>query len=124
MQRHVAAVVLAAGVWRSLPLWLGRTWAERWRGLRPRPDGGGLLLETRSVHTFGMREPLWVASLDACGRVLRVRLLPPGRAFLDLDARWVLELPASAEPPCPGMVTTVVTKRLAVGKRHLAPGSP
>jgi uncharacterized membrane protein (UPF0127 family) len=86
---------------------VARTRAERRRGLRPRAQGRGLLLATRSVHGWGMREPLRVVSLDAAGRVRRVAVLPPGRLFVDPGARWIVELPMSRSAPAEGMTLQV-----------------
>jgi len=100
---------MAAG-WRSGPLRVARTRSERFGGLRPRAHGRGLLLAARSVHSFGMAEPLRVISLDAFGRVRRVARLLPGRVFFDPGARWVVELPAGRPAPPVGMALQVVTR--------------
>ena len=86
---------------------VARTPGERWRGLRPRPQGWGLLLAGCSVHGRGMRVPLRVASLDAAGRVRRVAWLRPGGLFFDPGAWWVLELPAGRPGPPVGMALRV-----------------
>jgi hypothetical protein len=67
-----------------------------------------LLLQARSVHGFGMREPLGVVSLDPGGRVRRVEMLLPRRVFWDRRAGWVMELPISRPPPPPGLVLRLV----------------
>jgi len=67
-----------------------------------------MLLRTCSVHGFGMREPLWVVSLDPGGRVRRVGLLLPRRVLWDPGAAWTIELPLSRRPPEPGMGLRVV----------------
>jgi len=95
--------VVAGPDWSSGPLLWACTPAERRRGLRPRPRGAGLLLAGRSVHGWGMAEPLRVVSLDAAGRVRRVALLPPGRVFVDAGARWIIELPMPRRAPQVGM---------------------
>ena len=66
------------------------------RGLRGhpplRPREGMLFLRCRSVHTFGMREPIAVVFLDRGMRVLAVRRCRPGRFVLPRRrARHVLE---------------------------------
>ena len=43
---------------------------ERWRGLRPRPDGRSMIIPGASVHAFGMREPVWAVGLDASDVVI------------------------------------------------------
>jgi uncharacterized membrane protein (UPF0127 family) len=56
-----------------------------------------LFERARSVHTFGMREPIVVAFLDRDHRVMRVATVPPGRIVWALRARHVLELPTGAD---------------------------
>ncbi|MBN2113328.1 MAG: DUF192 domain-containing protein [Acidimicrobiia bacterium] len=103
LERHAAVVELAGKGWRSGPVRLARTYRQRWRGLRPRPPGRGMLLAARSVHSMGMAVPLRVVSLDAAGQVRRVGLLPPGRLFVDWGASWIVELPVGHRPPAVGM---------------------
>ncbi len=103
LQHHAAVVEVAGAGWRSGPLLVARTRRERWRGLRPRARGRGLLLAGRSVHGWGMREGLRVVSLDAAGRVRRVALLRPRAVFVDRGARWIIELPAARPAPPVGL---------------------
>ena len=56
-----------------------------------------LFERARSVHTFGMREPILVAFLDRDHRVLRVTTVPPRRIVWSARARHVLELPAGSD---------------------------
>ena len=51
------------------------------------------------MHSFGMRESVWVVALDAAGATLGVRLLLPGRVLWWRQATWLLELPATEPPP-------------------------
>ena len=69
---------------------------ERVRGLLGRPSFGrdqALLLETtRSVHTFGMGFPIWVALLDDEHLIRRILHVPPNRLLLPRrGVRHVLE---------------------------------
>ncbi len=59
-----------------------------------------LFERARSVHTFGMRETIDVAFLDAHHRVIRVSSVPPRRIAFALRARDVLEMPAGADVRC------------------------
>jgi uncharacterized protein len=66
------------------------------RGLRGRPPPGPreamLFRRCRSVHTFGMQEPISVVFLDRQMRVIEVRRCLPGRVVvLRRGARHVLE---------------------------------
>lgn len=79
---------------------------ERARGLlghrSSRLGAGGLLVfaPCRSVHTFGMRQPIDVAFVDGHGRVLKaVRGMPPRRMAGCRGARVVIERFSS---PCNG----------------------
>lgn len=101
-------VVLIGPSWRSGPVRLAIGLRARLRGLRPRPAAAGLLLRTGSVHTIGMKFPLWAVTLSESGRVRRVVMMRPGRLLADLGARWVLELPIGHPPPRPGWRLRVV----------------
>lgn len=76
------------------------TWGERLRGLlgtdsTARPV---VLVNCRSIHTFGMRYALDVALADGEGRVLVAkRRLQPGRLLGSRRARYAFERPASEE---------------------------
>jgi len=85
----------------------------RYRGLRPRSGGRGLLVGGGAVHGVGMAEPLWLAFLDRTGRVLRVDVLPPGGFRRCPGAAWVLELPGDVPPPTAGarLVVRSLTSR-------------
>ena len=75
---------------------------ERVRGARDlhwlTSTHGMLFRRCRSVHTFGMREPIIVAALDARMRVVHVRIVQPRRAWLPRPGvRHVLEARADAD---------------------------
>jgi len=70
------------------------------------------VLAARSVHGFGMREPLGVVSLDAAGRVRRAGVLRPGRLFWDRGAYWVIELPPGRPLPPQGMILKAASCRV------------
>jgi hypothetical protein len=74
---------------------------RRWRGIRGVPPGWGVLLRTRSVHTFGLRAPLGVVSLDDGLVVRRSAIVGPRRVVIDPGATWILELPVTR--PLPGV---------------------
>ena len=80
----------------QLKISVARTRRERIRGLRGRDglDPGEALLipRCRSVHTFGMRFPIFVAFLDAHMRVIEAFEVKPRRLTRPrLRARHVLE---------------------------------
>ena len=60
-------VAVCDGIWCFAPVRVAVTFFERMRGLRPRSEGRGLLLRTRSVHGLGMTEALQLVFLDPGG---------------------------------------------------------
>ena len=94
--------------WSSPQVRVADTFYQRWKGLRPRPAGQGLLMRGRSVHGFGMKEPLFIVGLDAQGRVVGIRILFARRFAFVRGARHLLELPIDAEVPPRGAVLTWV----------------
>jgi uncharacterized membrane protein (UPF0127 family) len=69
---------------------VGLSWSRRPRALAL------LIPRCRSVHTFGMRFPLDLYWLDACGDVVRVdRGVPPWRLARCARACAVIELPTT-----------------------------
>jgi hypothetical protein len=91
-------VELAAGDW-SIPACLASSFADRFFGNRRAPRGAAVVLRTRSVHSFGQREPIEVVGLDSEMRVVAIRTLRPNRIALILAARTIVELPRGAGLP-------------------------
>ena len=87
------------GTSRHRSVWVAETFWERLRGLMGRSSESALLLRGGSVHSVGLRRGLTVIALDAEFRVLAIRPLPPGSMCAVRGARWMLEVPASAELP-------------------------
>ncbi len=88
--------------WASPPLVVARSRLRRWRGLRPRPSGRGLLLAGSSVHGRGMQEPLRLIGVSDAGHVVSSVVLLPG-TFRQLEgARYIVELPLEASAPALG----------------------
>ena len=94
--------------WSSPTVGVARTFRERLAGLRPRSSGHGILMPGRSVHGFGMKEPLLIVGLDGEARVIKVRILRPGRLAAIRNARHILELPIDRKAPRHGAVLTWV----------------
>lgn len=92
--------------WSSGPVAVAVTFRDRWRGLRPSPTGFGLLLKTRSVHSFGMRTDLLLVGIDGGGTVIDTRTLRPGRIVTLPAVRFILELEGDRSPPASGSVLT------------------
>jgi hypothetical protein len=92
--------------WSSPPVWVAQSFLQRWKGLRPTADGLGMLIRGRSVHGFGMKEPLHVVGLNARRCVVGVRILHPRHLAIVRGARHILELPIDGEPPPAGAVLT------------------
>lgn len=103
-------VELVATAWESGPLEVALGFRRRWRGLRPRPEGIGLLLPGNLVHGRGMAEPITAVALDHFGRVTEAVMLAPGRFLRLRGARMVAEVPVGRPPPPVG--TTVKVRRV------------
>lgn len=97
---------LASTEWSSGPVAVAVSFRDRWRGLRPSPAGFGLLLKTRSVHSFGMKTDLLLVGIDARGTVIDTRTLRPSRIVTLPKVRFILELDGDRSPPEPGWVLT------------------
>jgi hypothetical protein len=97
---------VTSGDWSSTPVWIAKTFRQRWKGLTPTSDGHGMLMKGRSVHGFGMREPLLAVGLDDQTRVVGFRVLFPRRVVWIRGATRILELPVGAMPPPHGAVLT------------------
>jgi uncharacterized protein len=87
------------GGWRVL---IPETRRERMRGLRGHPPPGPrevmLLRRCRSVHTFGMKEPISVVFLDRAMTVIEVLRCRPGRLVVARGgARHVLETDVASD---------------------------
>jgi uncharacterized membrane protein (UPF0127 family) len=89
---------------------------ERIRGLIGRRAAGALLLPgTRSVHSFGMREPIDAVLLDAKLRVVEIVRLHPRRVLVPrARVRHVLEVPRS--PFRTGEVVRIVVGERSAGE--------
>lgn len=96
------------GGWRSGPVLVAASFRDRRRGLAPAPDGVGLLVATRSVHSLTMRVALGIALIDTAGTVLHVTRLDSGRVLLTGSAGWILETIPGESLPVPGRRLVVV----------------
>lgn len=74
------------------------TFWQRLRGLHDlpplAPTEALILRPCRAVQTFGMREPIDVAFLDAKGAILRLVTLSPGQVAICPRARLAIEMAA------------------------------
>lgn len=95
---RVDSISLVTDGWAARGICHARSFRERWRGIEQVP-GSGLLLETRSVHGFGMRAPVRAVAITPGMRVSAVRWLLPWRILFFPTARFILELPAWQSPP-------------------------
>jgi len=106
-------------------IFVARTRRERMLGLRGR-DGLGhgealLIPRCRSVHTFGMRFPIFVAFLDTEMRVIEIIEMAPNRvARPRIRARHVLEC---ADPEIVREGLTIASNGLAAGGGYTAVAS-
>ena len=64
-------------------------------GVAGLPEGHGVLLRAKEVHTIGMRFAIDVVHMSKAFEVLRVATMAPGKIGpVVLRARWVLEMGA------------------------------
>lgn len=92
--------------WESGPVLMTHSFVERFIGLRASDGDHGMLIRGRSVHGFGMREPLLAIGLDGGRRVVGFRVLFPHRVVWIRRAKEILELPVGRQPPPVGAVLT------------------
>lgn len=85
-------VELSAGDW-SARAYLAHSFTDRLRGNRTLPPGSAVVLRTRSVHSFGQKDPIQIVGLDSNMRVVAIRTLMPNRISLLPSARMIVELP-------------------------------
>lgn len=90
-------VTLAVGSWRSPPVVVASSFADRLLGVRRR-ETDGLLIRSSSVHGYGIREPLRIVHLDIEGVVVHQDILMAGRRTPARGA-WILELPIRSPGP-------------------------
>jgi len=100
------SVVMAAASWRSPPVLVATSFADRLIGMRRRHTNG-LLLRSSSVHAAGLGSPLRVVHLDTEGTVLHQDLLMAGRR-ITARGTWILELPIRSGRPDTGTKLTVL----------------
>ena len=84
--------------WRRGDIAVATTFRSRLRGLKA-PGVDSILLETSSVHSFGMASPLRLVGLDADMTVQENRALDPNRIAYLRGSRFVLELPLEEDYP-------------------------
>jgi len=104
--RPERSVVMATPSWRSPPVLVATSFADRLIGMRRRHTNG-LLLRSSSVHATGLGRPLRVVHLDAEGTVLHQDLLMAGRR-ITARGTWILELPIRSGRPDTGTKLTVL----------------
>lgn len=85
-----------------VPVLVASTPLERWCGIAVAPPGCGVVLRTRSVHTFGMASDLLVVAIDEAGRVLSSSAVAPRRFHTIAAATWMVELPVATPFPAVG----------------------
>lgn len=94
-------VELSTGDWNATG-YLARTFVDRLFGNWRAPAGSALVMRTRSVHTFGQREPIEVVGLDSEMRVVATKTLFPNRIAMIPSARLIVELPGGRPVPAAG----------------------
>lgn len=75
------------------------TFNERLRGLAASGALPALLIETSSIHTFGLGSAIGVVGLDEDMNVVAARMVAPNRAVWLRGSRWILEVPEEIPLP-------------------------
>ena len=91
-------VELSANDW-SVSAFLATSLVDRLLGTFRVPPGAGLVIRTRSVHSFGQTEPMTILGLDAGMRVVAAGELLPNRIAFLPSARVIVELPSDHSVP-------------------------
>lgn len=86
---------------------MAETFWDRLRGIKKIPDGSGVALRSRAIHTVGLEKPFGAFGLDQTGTVVTVKTLAPNRFFYFRDADLVVELPEESELPPEGATIRV-----------------
>ena len=74
------------------------SFGERLLGLRSRQCDGALLIDTNSVHTFGL-DPIGVIGIGRDSQVVRAKLLSSNRIVWVRGATRILEVPEGMTLP-------------------------
>ena len=77
---------------------MAETFLDRLIGIRARNANGTLLIDSRYLHTIGLKHPLHMVSIDQEMRVTEVRTVPPNSFVSFQGSRFVLELQETAAP--------------------------
>lgn len=94
-------VILSDGAAWSVSAGVLASPSDRFVGISRRSEVAVLLL-TRSIHTFTLREAIAVAVLDLDGLVLTTIRVAPRRVVNFSERRWVIELRGNGRLPSPG----------------------
>ena len=95
------------GGWAIDDIRLAVGFRARLVGVR-RKDIDTMLLPVRSIHTWGMRQPIRVIGIDASGVVIATAVVGPRSVVRWTAARWILEVPEEVPPPPIGHACTVL----------------
>lgn len=90
--------------WSSGPVFQPVGFWQRWRGVKALPPDVGLLIRTRSVHTFGLHHPLGVVALSPERCILAADHIRPRQVVSVPGAYEYLELPEGRRLPPVGVV--------------------
>ena len=101
----VRTVKLSSPGWSGATVAVAASFTDRLLGIRA-AGRQGVLLRTRSVHSFGLGRTLSLIATDESGIVIETRELKPNRIAVFPGASIVIELPvASAVPEVGSLVT-------------------
>jgi hypothetical protein len=91
-------VTLSTAAW-NITGYMARNFLDRLLGVWGAPAGSAVVLQTSSIHGFGLRRPLAVIGLDEAMRVVGLGTLRPNRIMTISTARYLVELPLGRQLP-------------------------
>jgi len=100
-------VRLSAEQWPGVVASCADSLRDRFLGIKAGDSEDAILIRARSVHTFGLDQPLRLVGLDREMRVVDTRTLLPNRVAYFGTASFILELDENAMTPRPGTLVEV-----------------
>lgn len=85
------------------------TFGERLKGLTAAASLPALLIDSSSVHTFGMQGPIGVVGLDEGMRVVASQVVAPNRVVWLRGSSRILEVPTEVSLPEVGIQLGLVS---------------
>lgn len=95
----MTTVELSSRGWLGASVAVADTFRERLIGIRSKNAVGGILLRSKSIHTFGLDRAINVFALDHNGIVIASETVKPNRVVFFRRASRIVELPVEVAAP-------------------------